>query len=137
MESRAWTSHPLYDEPPAKSALLIVIILVTSVIIGWSFQSNTFAFISLVLLTLAMSRYFLATHYTIDDQGISISFIGHSRQIPWTQFNRVDQHPDGIFVSPFHTPHRLDTFRGQFLKTGPQTQEIFHVVQHHIKNRPI
>ena len=132
MQILTWKSHPLHDEPPAKSVCLIFIIIITSFVIGWSFQSNLFAILSFVLLTITMSRYFLPTHYTIDETGITISLLGNNRKYPWTQFNRADQHPDGIFLSPFTRPHRLDTFRGQFLKTGAQTNEIFHVVQQHI-----
>jgi hypothetical protein len=137
MKPITWTSHPLKNEPRPKSACLIFIILTTSFIIGWSFQSNIFAGLSFTLLTAAMSRYFLPTHYTLDETSITISHIGHRRTFAWPQFVRADQHPDGIFLSPFTQPHRLDTFRGQFLKTGPQTNEIFHVVQQHLQNNPL
>jgi len=132
MNSITWTSHPIKDEPRLKSACLIFIIIATSIIIGWSFQSNTFAWVSFILLTLAMARYFLSTKYTLDETGVTISILGYQKPFTWAQFNRADQHADGIFLSPFSTPHRLDTFRGQFLKTGAQTHEIFHVVQQHI-----
>ena len=132
MEPITWTSHPLKNEPRTKSACLIFIILTTSLIIGWSFHSTPFAGLSFVLLTAAMSRYFLPTRYTLNNQGITLSFIGSNRTFLWSQFSRADQHNDGIFLSPFNTPHRLDTFRGQFLKTGVQTKEIFHVVQQHL-----
>lgn len=135
MEPIIWTSHPLKTEPHTKSACLIFIILTTSLIIGWSFQSTPFAGLSFILLTIAMSRYFLPTQYTLNEKGITLSFIGSNRTFTWSQFNRADKHNDGIFLSPFNTPHRLDTFRGQFLKTGAQTNEIFHVVQQHLKSQ--
>ncbi|MGA1195369.1 MAG: hypothetical protein ACO36I_02585 [Candidatus Latescibacterota bacterium] len=131
MNPMTWTFHPLKDESRLKSACLVLIIIATSFIIGWSFQSNTFAWVSFILLTIAMARYFLPTKYTLDETGVTISMMGHQKKFIWAQFKRADQHPDGIFLSPFSKPHRLDTFRGQFLKTGTQTQEIFHVIQQH------
>jgi hypothetical protein len=136
MNPITWTSHPIKEEPRLKSACLIFIIITTSFIIGWSFQSNTFAGVSFILLTAAMARYFLPTTYTINETGFTISIIGYQKPFTWAQFNRADPHADGIFLSPFSTPHRLDTFRGQFLKTGKQTHEIFHVVQQHIPTKP-
>ncbi len=133
--SKIWTSHPLREEPLAKSVLLVLIILSVALIVGVSFQSITFAFLSLVLLTAAMSRYFFITRYVLDDRGFTISHIGMCRQYLWTNFRRATIHPDGIFLSPFVKPHRLDTFRGQFLRSKNPT-EIYHVVQKHIDIDP-
>lgn len=133
--SKTWTSHPLREEPLAKSFLLVLIILSVASIVGVSFQSITFAFLSLVLLTAAMSRYFFTTRYALDDRGFTISHIGMRRQYLWTSFRRAAIHPDGIFLSPFAKPHRLDTFRGQFLRSK-NPAEIYHVVQKHIAIDP-
>jgi len=133
--SKIWTSHPLREEPLAKSVLLVLIILSVALIVGVSFQSITFAFLSLVLLTAAMSRYFFITRYALDDRGFTISHIGMRRQYLWTNFRRATIHPDGIFLSPFVKPHRLDTFRGQFLRSK-NPAEIYHVVQKHIDIDP-
>ncbi|MDP6038661.1 MAG: hypothetical protein QGG64_08935 [Candidatus Latescibacteria bacterium] len=131
MQPQSWTSHPLKEEPPQKSILLILIILSISTIVHISFASGIFAFLSAILLTTAMSRYFLPTHYTIDTKFLTISHLGTNRQHPWTNFRRAVCHPDGIFLSPFTPPHRLDAFRGQFVRT-PNSDEVYHVIQQHI-----
>ncbi len=132
MQSVTWTAHPLRSESPVKSASLVIIIFGTSVVVGLSFQSIYFAFFSVVVLTVAMSRYFLPTHYAIDGQGIAILHMGVCRHHLWSQFRRVTRHCDGLFLSPFDRPNRLDSFRGHFLRTDHHTDEVFHVVQHHI-----
>ena len=133
--SKTWTSHPLREEPLAKSVLLVLIILGVAFIVGVSFQSITFALLSLALLTAAMSRYFFSTRYVLEAHGFTISHIGTRRQYLWTNFRRAARHPDGVFLSPFAKPHRLDTFRGQFLRSKNPT-EIYHVVQKHIAIDP-
>ncbi len=133
--SKTWTSHPLREEPLAKSFLLVLIILGIAFIAGVSFQSITFASLSLILLTAAMSRYLFITRYAIDAHGFTISHIGMRRQYLWTNFRRATRHPDGIFLSPFAKPHRLDTFRGQFLRSK-NPAEIYHVVKKHIAIDP-
>ncbi len=132
--SKTWVSHPLREEPLAKSVLLVLIILGVAFIVGASFQSIIFTFLSLVLLTAAMSRYFFITRYVIDAHGFTISHIGTHKYL-WTNFRRATIHPDGIFLSPFVKPHRLDTFRGQFLRSK-NPFEIYHVVQKHINIDP-
>ena len=133
--SKTWTSHPLREEPLAKSFLLVLIILSVASIVGVSFQSITFALLSVALLTAAMTRYFFPTCYIIDDRGFTIAHIGTRRQYLWTNFRRAAIHPDGVFLSPFAKPHRLDTFRGQFLRSK-NPSEIYHVVQKYIAIDP-
>jgi hypothetical protein len=132
MQSFTWTAHPWRSESPVKSASLVIVILGTSVVVGLSFESGFLVFFSFVVLTAAMSRYFLPTHYAIDVQGIAISHVGICRRYSWGQFRRVTRHCDGLFLSPFDRPSRLDSFQGQFLRTDHHTDEVFHVVQHHI-----
>ena len=131
MQSATWVSHPLREEPVAKSVALMVIILGVSLIVGMSFQSGAFASVALVLLVVAMARYFFATRYVLDEAGVGISHLGVRRHYAWAQFRRVARHPNGVFLSTFAKPHRLDPFRGQFLRaTNPD--EICHVVRQYI-----
>ena len=127
-----WVSHPLKEERVAKSITLIVIILFVSIIAHTQFESALFGFVALVLLTASMSRYFFPTRYTIDPTNFTVSHAGMNRTYIWSDFRRAVLHPDGIFVSPFAKKNRLDSFRGQFLRT-PHSQEIYNVVQQYIQ----
>ncbi len=133
MQSTTWVSHPLKEESAAKSAALVLIILGVTLIVGASFQSSAFALLALVLLAAAMSRYFFSTCYVLDNAGVRISHLGVCRQYPWANFHRAVVLPDGIFLSPFVKPHRLDTFRGQFLRAKNPDEIYHHVVQQHVK----
>ena len=133
MDQLTWTSHPLKEAPLPKTLSLILIITIVTCIVGWSFESRGFALVSLILLTTAMSRYFCPTHYALDAESITVSHLGIKKQYQWVDFHRADRHPDGIFISPFIKPNRLDTFRGQFLRTA-HPDELYHVIRRHIQN---
>ena len=124
-----WTVHPLRDEPGSKSALLVGIILVLTAGIWISFHSSGYGFLTFGLLTGAMSRYFLPTRYALAPQGIAISHLGVKRRVPWAQFRRATRHADGVFLSPFSRPNRLDTFRGYFLRFANNGDEVMHGIQ--------
>ena len=128
----SWISHPLRDEPGFKSSMLIVIIIGVSTLVGFSFRGLGYACLSAVILGAAMSRYLLPTRYTLDRTGVIISHLGIRRSLPWTRFQRIDRHADGVFLSPFKHPNRLDTFRGYFLRADHRVDEVLHVVQQHI-----
>ena len=124
-----WTSHPLRDESRLKSALLIAIILGVSLAVGFSFESFPFAILTLCVLSASISRYLLPTHYALDAEGVTISHMGMRKVHLWTHFRRADRHPDGVFLSPFARSHRLDTFRGHFLRADSCADEVYDAVR--------
>lgn len=113
-----WTAHPLRDEPAWKSAALGALIAGFSALAAASLDGAVYGLISLVALAAATLRYLLPTRYLLDDQEASWRQLTWRRR-SWSTFRRVDRHADGIFLSPFRRPSRLDSFRGVFLRFGP------------------
>ena len=99
-----WTVHPLLEEPPAKTGLLIVVILGLSVLIAIEFSMPAYGFLSAALLTASMSRYFLPTRYALLEKHAVIAHLGARRTIPWNRIRRHTVVPDGVFLSPFAHP---------------------------------
>ena len=124
-----WAVHPLLDDPPAKTALLILTILGLSILVAIAFEAPAFGFLSAVLLTASMSRYFLPTRYALQESHILIAHVGARRTIPWSRIRRHTVAPDGVFLSPFASPHRLDPFRGCFLRLHDNRDEVIAYVQ--------
>ena len=124
-----WKVHPLLEEPPAKTGLLILVILGLSVLIAVEFDAPTFGFLSAALLTASMSRYFLPTRYSLLEGHILIAHLGARRTIPWSRIRRHSVVPDGVFLSPFARPRRLDPFRGCFLRARDNREEIIAYVR--------
>ncbi len=124
-----WTVHPLRDEPPVKTILLILIILGLSILVGIAFNTPAYGFLSAVLLTASMSRYFLPTRYALQENTVLIAHLGTRRTIPWSRIRRHSVLPDGVFLSPFASPHRLDPFRGCFLRLRANRDEVIDYVQ--------
>ena len=129
MEELRWTVHPLLDEPRAKSGLLLAIVLGLSAVISISFGGGGYGFLAFGLLTASLSRYFLPTRYKLSTTGVRVSHLGVRRQVSWAQVRRFSVHPDGIFLSPFDRPNRLDAFRGHFIRFGENREDVIRFVQ--------
>ena len=129
MEELRWTVHPLVDEPRAKSGLLLVIILGLSAVVSISFGGGGYGFLTFGLLTASLSRYLLPTRYKLSATGVRISHLGVRRQVPWAQVRRFSVCNDGIFLSPFDRPNRLETFRGHFIRFGENREDVIRFVQ--------
>ena len=113
-----WTAYPLRDEPAWKSAALCGAIAGCSWLAAASLGGAVYGLISLAVLTASTTRYLLPTRYVLDDRQASWRQLTWRRR-PWSAFRRVDRHADGLFLSPFRRPSRLDSFRGVFLRFGP------------------
>lgn len=124
-----WTVHPLRHEPPAKTALLILIILGAPVPVALAFETPAFGFLAAVLLTASMSRYFAPTRYALLEEHVLIAHLGARRTTPWDRIRRRTVLPDGVFLSPFARPHRLDPFRGCFLRFRDNRDEVIAYVE--------
>ena len=123
-----WIAHPLRDDPPTRSALLLALLLGVSIVVSFSFQNGWLGFLSLGLLVASLSRYFFPTRYVLDGAGVGIFHLASRRQIPWGQIRRYTTDANGIFLSPFERPHRLETFRGNFLRFSGNREEVIRFV---------
>lgn len=79
---------------------------------------------ALAALSLSVSRYLLPTAYRLDGVGARVDHPLRGRTLPWGQVRRVDVHADGLFLSPFPRPSRLDSFRGAFLRYGDDGDRV-------------
>jgi hypothetical protein len=127
-----WTSHPLRENPWPRSALLGAIAAGVSLAAALSFEGVGYGLLSLGVLGAALAPYFFPTHYQLDEQGVQIRHLGRSRQRPWGQFCRIDRCREGVFLSPFARPSRLDAFRGCLLRAPRDPEAVRHFAQRHV-----
>ena len=127
-----WQSHPVVDDYP-RSIMAVAIIAAVCFAVYAAFQSVGYVLLSVVVLGASLSRYFLPTDYELDDQGISVRFLGKRRRTAWDEFHRYDRHKDGLFLSPFEERSRLDSFRGTFLRFRRNAEEVTGFVERKIQ----
>lgn len=130
----SWVTHPLVEEPWPKSTILIVLILACTTAVAVSFEGTIYAIIAGVVLSASVSRFLLPTRYEVNNVGIVIKHAIWHRTRTWDQVQRIDVHKDGLFLSPFASPSRLDSYRGFFLpgqKIG--VEELAECVRQHVQ----
>ncbi|MSS70651.1 MAG: hypothetical protein EXS64_04090 [Candidatus Latescibacteria bacterium] len=132
-----WTSHLLRDEAGGKSLALIVLIAGFSAGAWYSLEGIVYALIACAVLVAAMSRYFLPVHYCLTEREVIVTHAGMTRRMPWDRFRNFRVHPDGVFLSPFGRPSRLDSFRGCFLRFKDNRDEVLAIVRAGVQNRAV
>ena len=130
-----WVVHPAVQESIWKSGALILIVLAFGILVSLSFDSNGYGVLTVLLLATSQSRYFFPTRYAVDSSGVTISHLASRRIVEWGNFRRYVATIDGVFLSPFTTPHRLDSFRGVYIRCVGNREEVVASVQRHFSNR--
>lgn len=130
-ENLVWRVHPLVERPRASLVLALLLGGILGVI-GWTFPEPGWVLLSAVVLFAALAKYFLPTTYRFDMEGIEVQFLGVRRKYRWDVFRRCEAGSNGVFLSPFPRPHRLDNFRGLFVLCGARRDEVLDFVRRRI-----
>jgi len=127
-ETLRWRSHPVVDDYP-RSVLLVALVVLAGVGTGISFGGVGYAVLAAAVLVGSLGRYFAPTRYELDAEGVWVRFLGHVRRVSWGDIRRVSVHREGVFLSPFERPTRLDAFRGTFLRFAGNRGEVVSFVE--------
>ena len=123
-----WRSHPVVDDYP-RSLLLVAAVITLCVGVWVSFDSALYAAIAAAFLAGSLARYFVPTDYALDADGASVRFLGHLRRVAWGDVRRFFVAPEGVQLSPFGKPSRLESFRGTLLRFAGNRDEVVRFVE--------
>ncbi len=127
-----WTALPVRDDYP-RSLLLVALLVAFPIGIGWWLEGAVYGAISFLLLLASVLSYFVPTRYVLDGRGVHVDSLGRMRFRPWDEVKNLYVHRDGIFLSPFAKPSRLDPFRGTYLRFRGNAEEVRRFCERHVR----
>jgi len=133
-ETLRWRSHPIVDDYP-RSVLLVTAVLAACVAMHMAFGGVGYALLAAAFFAVSLGRYFLPTDYELDQDGATVRFLGTVRRVRWEEVRRTLLHKEGVQLSPFETPSRLESFRGTFLRFAGNADEVVSFVESQIAAR--
>ena len=130
----SWCVHP-FVENWKRTAILLIFLSSILVILYIGFQSIVLVFFSALLLIGPLYKYFLPFHYHCRSDSLVVSACCYNLERPWSSFrsNYIDK--NGILLSPFSKPTRLENFRGIYVRFGKHPpEEIINFIQDQLKS---
>jgi len=129
IEPIEWNSHPVREErKKAVFSILFLLILWISVYISF----GIFWFLlSILLIGGSLFPFFTVTRYRLDQEGVTVRKPFYTVKKGWRQFRSYYPERNGVLLSPFLKPSRLENFRGLFLlfpRQGMERERIIHIV---------
>ncbi len=130
----SWTVHPIVENW-RKSVLLglFLTLLLFSIYLG--FQSIYVALISGIALLGSLYKYFLPFHHEFEADRLIITSCCYRLERSWETFRSFYVDANGVLLSPFVRPTRLENFRGVYVRFGKHTpEEVVDFISSKIKS---
>lgn len=128
----SWTVHPVRRRPVVSILVTAFIILVTAAVF-YTTDSRVFGVLALVVMLLSLAKFYFPTRYGFDSEGVTIGTTTQSIRKQWSQYRSYYPDKNGVLLSPFSEPSRLENFRGLYIMTErDKREEVIRYVEEHI-----
>ena len=128
----AWTVHPSRTKPVVTISVSLFVLAVTLVIF-LSTNSLWMTLLALVILYASLAKFYFPTKYTLSESGIVIKTTTQTLEKEWSLYRSCYPDKNGILLSPFVEPSRLENFRGLFIMFSGNRDEVTAFVKDQIK----
>ncbi len=127
-----WTCHMAARNWRVTAAVTAVIILFGVLVYYATEQSRTFTVLSLVILFLSLSRFYLPIRYRLSGKRIMVKTPTQTTYKNWSLYRSCYADKHGILLSPFIERSRLESFRGIRLLFSDNGAEVTEFVKKRI-----
>ena len=122
-ETLEWTCHPMKRRPLTTILVMLFVMVVGAGVYSWT-ESRVFAVFALVVLLASLARFFFPTSYRLSDRRITIKTVTQTLHKDWEVYRTSYPDKNGILLSPFVQPSRLENFRGLYLLFNNNRDEV-------------
>ena len=129
-----WTVHPIKKNWKVSAGVVLFLIILCAAIY-FSFNSATFLLLSVAILVISLSPFFFPTTYTFQDDCIVVKSLLRRSSRQWDSFGSYYPDRNGVLLSPFPSPTRLENFRGVYIRFENNRSEVVEFIQRKIKNQ--
>lgn len=127
-----WTCHPV-KKKPLVSVVVSALIVAMVVFVYWATYSNWFTVLAAVILIASLGKFYLPTKYRLTDRGVVVKSTTQTLTKDWGLYRSCYPDKKGVLLSPFVGPSRLENFRGLYIMTTDNRDEVVAFVKERIK----
>ena len=128
---QTWRVHPL-RENWTRSILLSFFLLLLFSGIYWLFQSVFVTLLSAIFVTGSLYRYWVPFQYDLYEHELVVSAPFYRLTRSWSNFRSFYVDNNGVLLSPFAKPSRLENFRGIYVRFGANRSEAVDFIKNKI-----
>lgn len=129
-----WSCHP-FRKRPLVSVLVTLFVIIAVAYVYYSFDSLGFALLTFIVFSLSLARYYFPTHYRLSEKGVTIKTPTQTISKQWSEYRSFYPDKNGVLLSPFAEPSRLENFRGIYLMYGGKREQIISYINKYISSK--
>lgn len=123
-----WSSHPV-KRNTLISVLVILFIFFVWLVVYLTTSSLLLTGLSVVIMLGSLSSFFLPTRYELDQEKVKIKSFLTTREREWNSFRSFYIDKNGVLLSPFPRPSRLENFRGIYVRFNQNKDQVVEFVK--------
>lgn len=132
MEKFEWVSFPLKDESLIKNFIAFLAFLLM-LLVGYVYLGFVGLFISIIAVFITFLPYILPTRYTLENGKLKVRFFFYDKIYELEKFKSYYIDDKGILLSPFERPHKLENFRGVYVRFGKYKDVVKKLIEDYYK----
>jgi hypothetical protein len=128
----AWVSQPM-RRSWKKTVVAGCSILLAGILTGYVMEAPGFGLIAMLIMFGSLAKFFLPTRYTLNESGVTVKSTTQTFTRKWNVFRSYYVDKNGVLLSPFLVPSRLENFRGLYITFDDNRDEVVAFIKDHIK----
>ena len=128
---QTWIVHPLCANW-TRSIVLLLFLLLLFFGIYWLFQSAFATLLSAIFVTGSLYRYFVPFRYELHEHQLVVTAPFYRLTKSWSDFRSFYVDNNGVLLSPFTKPSRLENFRGVYIRFGTNRSEVLDFIKNKV-----
>jgi hypothetical protein len=130
--SLKWSSHPLKKNVWVSILVIIFLFAVWLAVYLTTWNALLLA-LSVVIMLGSLTTFFLPTRYELDDDKVKIIYVLSMRERKWDTFRSYYVDKNGVLLSPFEKPSRLENFRGVYIRFDRNREQVVEFIKSKIR----
>jgi hypothetical protein len=124
----SWTAHPMKRKPAVTAAVSAFIVL-CAMLVYYIIDSRGFAILAAVVLFASLTKFYFPTTYFFTPEAIYIKTMTQTLKKPWSLFRSYYPDRNGVLLSPFVEPSRLENFRGLYVMFEGNREDVMAYIK--------
>ncbi len=122
-----WISFPAVEDP-RKTIIVTIFILGISTAL-YVLHGPIYGILSILFLGFSLLPYYTPTKYRLDKDGIEIKKLFYTIEKKWSSYRSFYPDKNGVLLSPFPMPTRLENFRGIYIRFRDNRDEVIPFIE--------
>jgi|WetSurMetagenome_2_1015567.scaffolds.fasta_scaffold304897_2 hypothetical protein len=123
-----WVSHPAKRNMRTTVIVTLFLFLLLVVIYFMTF-SVWFTVLGFMILYGSLSSFYFPTRYKFSEKEITIKTTMQTLKKQWSQYRSFYPDKNGVLLSPFVRPTRLENFRGIYIRFAKNREDVIAFVK--------